>query len=73
MILSVLQRFLLQNTEYKGVYYADHEAIRCFWDVFFEFSLDQKKKFLQFLMGTTRIPLQVILLIILTPVTRLDS
>uniref|UniRef100_F1KTV1 E3 ubiquitin-protein ligase HERC4 n=2 Tax=Ascaris suum TaxID=6253 RepID=F1KTV1_ASCSU len=47
-----------KNTEYKGVYYADHEAIRCFWDVFFEFSLDQKKKFLQFLMGTTRIPLQ---------------
>uniref|UniRef100_A0A915C643 HECT domain-containing protein n=1 Tax=Parascaris univalens TaxID=6257 RepID=A0A915C643_PARUN len=47
-----------KNTEYKGVYYADHEAVRCFWDVFFEFSLEQKKKFLQFLMGTTRIPLQ---------------
>ncbi|VDK18209.1 unnamed protein product, partial [Anisakis simplex] len=46
-----------KNTEYKGVYYADHEAVRCFWDVFFEFNLEQRKKFLQFLMGTTRIPL----------------
>ncbi|KHN86969.1 putative E3 ubiquitin-protein ligase HERC4 [Toxocara canis] len=47
-----------KNTEYKGVYYADHKVIRCFWEVFFEFTLEQRKKFLQFLMGTTRIPLQ---------------
>ncbi|VDM30301.1 unnamed protein product [Toxocara canis] len=51
--------FILQNTEYKRVYYADHEVIRCFWEVFFEFTLEKRKKFLQFLMGTTRIPLQV--------------
>ncbi|KHN77019.1 putative E3 ubiquitin-protein ligase HERC4, partial [Toxocara canis] len=46
-----------KNTEYKRVYYADHEVIRCFWEVFFEFTLEKRKKFLQFLMGTTRIPL----------------
>ncbi|MFH4974903.1 hypothetical protein AB6A40_001612 [Gnathostoma spinigerum] len=47
-----------ENTEYKGVYHAKHETILCFWDVFFEFNLEKRKKFLQFLMGTTRIPLQ---------------
>lgn len=48
-----------KNTDYKGVYHAKHEAILCFWDVFFELNLDQRKQFLQFLMGSTRVPLQV--------------
>ncbi|VDK49531.1 unnamed protein product, partial [Gongylonema pulchrum] len=47
-----------QNTVYKGTYYSQHEAILCFWDVFFGLNLAQRKKFLQFLMGTTRIPIQ---------------
>ncbi|VDO46303.1 unnamed protein product [Onchocerca flexuosa] len=47
------------NTEYKGVYHARHEAIICFWEVFFELNIAQRKKFLQFLMGSTRIPIQV--------------
>uniref|UniRef100_A0A8R1XQ80 HECT domain-containing protein n=3 Tax=Onchocerca TaxID=6281 RepID=A0A8R1XQ80_ONCVO len=46
------------NTEYKGVYHARHEAIICFWEVFFELNIAQRKKFLQFLMGSTRIPIQ---------------
>ncbi|VIO89751.1 conserved hypothetical protein,hypothetical protein [Brugia malayi] len=47
-----------KNAEYKGVYHARHEAILCFWEVFFEFNIVERKKFLQFLMGTTRIPIQ---------------
>ncbi|VDN02914.1 unnamed protein product [Thelazia callipaeda] len=47
-----------KNAIYKGVYHKQHETIICFWEVFFELNIDQKKKFLQFLMGTTRIPIQ---------------
>ncbi|VDK86681.1 unnamed protein product [Litomosoides sigmodontis] len=47
-----------KNTEYKGIYHARHEAVLCFWEVFFELNIVQRKKFLQFLMGSTRIPIQ---------------
>ncbi|KAL3990163.1 HECT-domain (ubiquitin-transferase) family protein [Acanthocheilonema viteae] len=47
-----------KNTEYKGIYHARHETILCFWEVFFELNIAQRKKFLQFLMGSTRIPIQ---------------
>uniref|UniRef100_A0A0N4ZYG9 HECT domain-containing protein n=1 Tax=Parastrongyloides trichosuri TaxID=131310 RepID=A0A0N4ZYG9_PARTI len=46
------------TTIYKDVYHAKHPTIRAFWEAFFEFNLEQRKKFLQFLMGSTRIPIQ---------------
>uniref|UniRef100_A0A1I8AKH5 HECT domain-containing protein n=1 Tax=Steinernema glaseri TaxID=37863 RepID=A0A1I8AKH5_9BILA len=45
-----------ENTEYKGEYFAGHNAIKAFWDAFFELDLEQRKKFLLFLMGSARIP-----------------
>lgn len=39
---------VLQNTEYKNGYSADHPAVRMFWSVFHEdMSLEDKKKFLR--------------------------
>ncbi|KAK8730688.1 hypothetical protein OTU49_007871 [Cherax quadricarinatus] len=48
---------LERNTEYKGEYYADHEVIKMFWEVFHDLLLDQKKQFLIFLTGTDRVPI----------------
>ncbi|KAK0425501.1 hypothetical protein QR680_009238 [Steinernema hermaphroditum] len=45
-----------KNTDYKGEYHAGHNAIKAFWDAFFELDLEQRKKFLLFLMGSARIP-----------------
>ncbi|XP_071953933.1 probable E3 ubiquitin-protein ligase HERC4 [Antedon mediterranea] len=44
--------------EYKSVYYKDHETIKFFWEVFHELTIEQKKKFLVFLTGSDRIPVQ---------------
>ncbi|XP_022087391.1 probable E3 ubiquitin-protein ligase HERC4 [Acanthaster planci] len=47
-----------KNVSYKGEYYRQHPTMRMFWDVFREMSLQQKKKFLVFLTGTDRVPIQ---------------
>ncbi|XP_038060442.1 probable E3 ubiquitin-protein ligase HERC4 [Patiria miniata] len=47
-----------KNVTYKGEYYRQHPTIRMFWDVFREMSLQKKKKFLVFLTGTDRVPIQ---------------
>lgn len=39
-------KFVLQVAEYKGEYYRQHPVIQSFWEVFFEFPIDMKKKFL---------------------------
>lgn len=44
------------NTLYKGDYYRYHPTIKLFWEVFHEFSLENKKKFLLFLTGNDRVP-----------------
>ncbi|XP_070185594.1 probable E3 ubiquitin-protein ligase HERC4 isoform X2 [Littorina saxatilis] len=45
-----------QNTEYKGEFYRYHPTIKFFWEIFHDFSLENKKKFLMFLTGSDRIP-----------------
>ncbi|VVC31316.1 Hypothetical protein CINCED_3A018116 [Cinara cedri] len=47
---------LERNAEYKNGYTKDDETIKLFWEVFHEFDIDQKKKFLLFLTGTDRVP-----------------
>ncbi|PIC53045.1 hypothetical protein B9Z55_002904 [Caenorhabditis nigoni] len=46
----------LQLVTYKGEYTASHPAVKAFWKAFFALDEDEKKKFLQFLSGSTRIP-----------------
>jgi len=41
--------------EYKGEYYRNHPVIINFWNVFYEFTLDYKKKFLAFLTGSDKV------------------
>lgn len=48
--------FYLQKMEYKGAYHARHPTILAFWDAFYELSLEERKNFLQFLSGSTRLP-----------------
>jgi E3 ubiquitin-protein ligase HERC4 len=49
---------LEQNAMYKEGYTKEDPTIVLFWKVFHELSLEQKKKFLLFLTGSDRIPLQ---------------
>ncbi|XP_054285164.1 probable E3 ubiquitin-protein ligase HERC4 isoform X2 [Macrosteles quadrilineatus] len=49
---------LENNTNYKGGYSSSDTTIRMFWEVFHELPLEEKKKFLLFLTGTDRIPIQ---------------
>ncbi|CAJ0573237.1 unnamed protein product, partial [Mesorhabditis spiculigera] len=44
--------------QYDGVYHAKHPAVQAFWEAFHELSLDERKKFLQFLSGSTRLPVK---------------
>ncbi|XP_071953932.1 probable E3 ubiquitin-protein ligase HERC4 [Antedon mediterranea] len=44
--------------EYKGLYNKEHKTIKYFWEVFHELTLKEKKKFLEFLTGSDRIPVQ---------------
>lgn len=46
------------NAEYKNGYTSSDITIRIFWEVFHELSLEDKKKFLLFLTGSDRIPIQ---------------
>uniref|UniRef100_A0A4W5NHX3 HECT and RLD domain containing E3 ubiquitin protein ligase 3 n=1 Tax=Hucho hucho TaxID=62062 RepID=A0A4W5NHX3_9TELE len=46
-----------KNAVYKGEYSASHPTVRMFWEVFHEFPLEKKKRFLLFLTGSDRIPI----------------
>uniref|UniRef100_A0A8C7L2E4 HECT and RLD domain containing E3 ubiquitin protein ligase 3 n=1 Tax=Oncorhynchus kisutch TaxID=8019 RepID=A0A8C7L2E4_ONCKI len=46
-----------KNAVYKGEYSATHPTVRMFWEVFHEFPLEKKKRFLLFLTGSDRIPI----------------
>lgn len=41
---------------YKGEYSSTHPAIQTFWKAFFALEEEERKKFLQFLSGSTRLP-----------------
>jgi len=45
------------NAEYKNGYSKDDETIKMFWEVFHEFDIIEKKKFLLFLTGSDRVPI----------------
>lgn len=47
-----------QEAEYKNGYSSGDITIRWFWEVFHELSLENKKKFLLYLTGSDRIPIQ---------------
>ncbi|XP_060525182.1 probable E3 ubiquitin-protein ligase HERC4 isoform X2 [Cylas formicarius] len=49
---------LEEAAEYKNGYKSSDPTIRNFWEVLHEMSLEDKKKFLIFLTGTYRIPIQ---------------
>lgn len=51
-------RELEENTTYKEGYSRNDPTIVLFWQVFHELSLEEKKKFLLFLTGSDRIPIQ---------------
>ncbi|XP_071953937.1 probable E3 ubiquitin-protein ligase HERC4 isoform X2 [Antedon mediterranea] len=45
--------------EYRGIYNKDHKTIKYFWEVFHhELTEEERKKFLEFLTGSDRIPVQ---------------
>ncbi|XP_038223084.1 probable E3 ubiquitin-protein ligase HERC4 isoform X2 [Zerene cesonia] len=46
------------NCEYKNGYTATDQQVRWFWEVFHELSIEDKKKFLLFLTGSDRVPIQ---------------
>lgn len=46
------------HAEYKNGYSSSDVSVRMFWEVFHELSLEDKKKFLLFLTGSDRIPIQ---------------
>ncbi|CAH8562696.1 unnamed protein product [Schistosoma turkestanicum] len=49
---------LRQNTTYQGVYWDRHPVIIWFWDVLlYDFTVEEKKKFLRFLTGCDRVPI----------------
>jgi len=47
---------LEKNAEYKNGYTRDDLTIKLFWEVFHEFDIDLKTKFLLFLTGSDRVP-----------------
>lgn len=49
---------LERNASYKEGYTKDDPTIVLFWQVFRELTLEEKKKFLLFLTGSDRIPIQ---------------
>ncbi|XP_026883255.2 probable E3 ubiquitin-protein ligase HERC3 isoform X1 [Electrophorus electricus] len=48
---------LEKNAVYKGEFSASHPTVHMFWEVFHDFPLEKKKKFLLFLTGSDRIPI----------------
>lgn len=49
---------LENGAEYRGGYSTSDRTIQLFWEVFHELPLQEKKKFLLFLTGSDRIPIQ---------------
>lgn len=49
---------LQENAMYKDGYNKDDPTIQMFWKIFHELELEEKKKFLLFLTGSDRIPIQ---------------
>lgn len=49
---------LEEAAEYKNGYTSSDQTVRWFWEVFRDMSLADKKKFLLFLTGCDRIPIQ---------------
>ncbi|XP_049804341.1 probable E3 ubiquitin-protein ligase HERC4 isoform X1 [Schistocerca nitens] len=49
---------LQRNAQYKNGYTESDETIKYFWEVFHELTPEQKKKFLLYLTGSDRIPVQ---------------
>lgn len=49
---------LQRGAEYKDGYTENDETIRMFWEVFHELPEEEKRKFLLFLTGSVRIPVQ---------------
>ncbi|XP_023210591.1 ubiquitin-protein ligase E3A-like [Centruroides sculpturatus] len=47
---------LEETTEYDGGYTSDTTIIRSFWGIVHDFSLEQKRKLLQFTTGSDRVP-----------------
>lgn len=47
---------LEKNAIYKHGYTHNDPTIKLFWEVFYEFDAEHKKKFLFFLTGTDRVP-----------------
>jgi len=48
---------LKENTEYHG-YEPDHQVIRWFWEVLEDMDHTQRANFLQFVTGTSKVPLE---------------
>ncbi|XP_059219766.1 probable E3 ubiquitin-protein ligase HERC4 isoform X1 [Stomoxys calcitrans] len=46
------------NCDYKNGYTVSDDTVKWFWETFHEMSLEDKKKFLLFLTGSDRIPIQ---------------
>lgn len=46
-----------QNTEYRGGYHDSHQVIIWFWNVIERFSNEQRLRLLQFVTGTSSIPI----------------
>ena len=49
---------LQRNAEYKNGYSENDPTIKFFWEVFHELPEEEKKKFLMYLTGSIRIPIQ---------------
>jgi len=47
-----------RHTEYKGGYTADHPLIKMFWRIVSSFTDEMQSRLLQFVTGTSRVPLQ---------------
>ncbi|GKV29513.1 hypothetical protein SLEP1_g38439 [Rubroshorea leprosula] len=48
---------LQRHTNYTSGYHSEHHVIKMFWEVLKSFSLEDKKKFLKFVTGSSRGPL----------------
>jgi len=48
---------LRQSAQYQDSYHRNHPNIKRFWQVFMAFKEEQKKQFLQFLTGSSKIPI----------------
>ena len=48
---------LKQNTEYQG-YFASSKVIQWFWEIVHEFSKEDKARLIQFVTGTSKVPLE---------------